>query len=129
MAIVVLAIAAAGVLLPFTSGAKVQAEGIRRTLASNLASDLMEEIIRTDFDQIITEYGTHTEQQGHIISNFDTGEEFTDPMYINFSRNASCAYAYVPQQSGVTEPNFIRITVRVYYSNNQVASINRLISK
>ena len=53
IATVVLGIAAAGVLLPFTSGATVRAEGMRRTLAAKLASDLMEEIIGTEFDQII----------------------------------------------------------------------------
>ena len=46
MATVVLGIAAAGVLLPFVSGAAVQAEGAHRTLAAKLASDLMEEFIR-----------------------------------------------------------------------------------
>ena len=39
MATVVLSIAAAGVLLPFTSGARVRAEGMRRTLGAKLASD------------------------------------------------------------------------------------------
>ncbi|MFQ6035195.1 MAG: prepilin-type N-terminal cleavage/methylation domain-containing protein [Sedimentisphaerales bacterium] len=129
MATVVLGIAAAGVLLPFTSGARVRAEGMRRTLAANLASDLMEEIIRTEFDQIITKYGTYAELQGHIISDFFTKAEFTDPMYANFSRDASCTYVYVPQQSGSVESNFIRVTVRVYYNGSQIATINRLISK
>ena len=41
MAVVVLGIAAAGILLPFTSGAAVQAEGVHRTLAAKLAADLM----------------------------------------------------------------------------------------
>jgi len=117
MATVVLGIAAAGVLLPFSSGARVRAEGMRRTLAANLATDLMEQIISTEFSQIITKYGTYPE------------EKFTDPMYVNFSRKASCAYAYVPQQSGSMESNFIRATVNVYYDGRQIVSINRLISK
>ena len=129
LATVVLGIAAAGVLLPFTSGAVVRAEGMRRTLAAKLASDLMEEIIGTEFDQIIDEYGTHTESQGHIMKDFDTAAEFTDPMYANFSRDASCAYVYVPQESGTGELKFIRATVRVYYSGGQIAIIRRLISE
>jgi len=128
MATVVLGMAAAGVLLPFTSGARVRAEGLRRTLSAKLASDLMEEIISTEFNQIVYEYGTYVEPQGHIVSDFFTRAEFTDPMYANFSRDASCAYVYVPQQSGVAPPNFIRVTVGVYYSGRQIANINRLVA-
>ena len=128
VATVVLGIAAAGVLLPFTSGAAVRAEGMRRTLGAKLAGDLMEEIISTEFDDIMNKYGTYTESQGHIISDFYTGAEFTDPMYANFSRDASCEYVRVPQESEAGEPKFIRATVRVYYSGKQIAIINRLIS-
>jgi prepilin-type N-terminal cleavage/methylation domain-containing protein len=129
IAMVILGIAAAGVLLPFTGGARARAEGMHRTLAAKLAGDLMEEIIRTDFDQIVTKYGTYTELQGHIISNFDTEEEFTDPMYANFSRNASCTYVYVTPQSGSgsVEPNFILIKVRVDYGTQKIAFLYRLI--
>jgi hypothetical protein len=119
MAMVVLGIAAAGVLLPFTSGARVWAEGIRRTLAANLASNLMEEILNTPFDKIEEIVAEHQE------------DTFTDPMYANFSRGASCAYAYVPQQTPRDEDqcNYIRITVWVKYNGREIASINRLISK
>jgi len=51
IATVVLGIAAAGVLLPYTVGAAVRAEGTRRTLAAKLAGDLMEEIVSTPFDR------------------------------------------------------------------------------
>jgi prepilin-type N-terminal cleavage/methylation domain-containing protein len=122
MAMVVLGIAAAGVLLPFSSGAKVQAEGIHRTLAANLASDLMEEIIRTDFNQIISKYGTYTESQGHIVSDFYTGVQFTDPMYANFSRGARCEWR--PEQDF-----FILATVWVKYNGREIVSIKRLISR
>jgi len=129
MATVVLGVAAAAVLLPFTSGAAVRAEGGHRTLAAKLASDLMEEIINTPFDQIIGKYGTHTEPQGHIMKDFDTVAEFTDPMYANFSRDASCVNVDVPvSPTGFSEGvGFIRATVRVYYSGTQIAIINRLI--
>ncbi len=129
IATVVLGIAAAGVLLPFTSGAVMRAEGMRRTLAAKLASDLMEEIIRTEFDQIIGKYGTHTEPRGHIMKDFDTLAKFTDPMYANFSRDASCVYVYVPQESGAGEFKFIRATVRVKYNGGEIVSLRRLISK
>jgi len=35
----------------------------------------------------------------------------------------------MPQESGVAEPEFIRVTVRVYYSGNEIVSINRLMGK
>lgn len=122
MATVVLGIAAAGVLLPFMSGASIRAEGERRTLGVKLATDLMEEIIRTDYDQIISKYGTYSELQGYIVKDFDTTEEFTDPMYANFSRGVS--YEYNSDQ-----PFFIVITVWVKYKGNEIVSLSRLISK
>lgn len=122
MATLVLGIAAAGVLLPFASGAKIRTEGVRMTLAANLASDLMEEIILTDFDQIISKYGTYTESQGHIISDFYTGAQFTDPMYANFSREATCTL-------DESQDFFILATVWVKYNGRDVVVIKRLISK
>jgi Tfp pilus assembly protein PilV len=106
LATVVLAIAAAGVLLPFTSGAKVRTEGIRRTLAANLASDLMEEIIDKQFDE---------------IDDFVDEHQDEDTMYAGFTRGASL------------DPNvkdyFELVTVWVKYNGREMAVINRLISK
>ncbi|MHC4456480.1 MAG: type IV pilus modification PilV family protein [Planctomycetota bacterium] len=127
MATVVLAIAAAGVLLPFTSGATVRAEGMRRTLAARLASDLMEEIINAPFDQIVSTYDGYAEPQGQIADA--NGIVFTDANYATFSRNVSCEYVYVPQESGAGQPKFIRATVRVYYRGREIAIVNRLIGQ
>jgi len=126
MATVVLGIAAAGVLLPFASGAGVRAEGTRRTLGAKLASDLIEQIINTPFEQIL-KYDGYSEPQGQLKDS--AGIVFTDPSYANFSRGASCAYVYVPQQGGTYQANFVRITVRVYYRARPIASINRLVAK
>lgn len=124
IATVVLGIAAAGVLLPFTSGARVRAEGIRRTLAARLASDLIEVIVNTPFDQIEASY---SEPQGQITDV--SGTVFTDSNYANFSRDVDCEYVYVPQENGTQAPKFIRVTVRVYYSGKEIATINRLVSE
>jgi prepilin-type N-terminal cleavage/methylation domain-containing protein len=113
IATVVLGIAAAGVLLPFMSGVSVRAEGEHRTLGAKLASDLMEEIIKTPFNQIVTSYN-YTE----FHSN-----------YAKFNREVNCVEVYVPQESGTGEAKFIRATVRVYYKGREIAIINRLISK
>ena len=132
MATLVLGIAAAGVLLPFVSGAAVRAEGMRRTLAAKLASDLMEEIINTSFDQIIASYDGYSEPQGQVKDSSGTVFTDTDLNYANFSRNVICEYVTVPPQPEQSDPakcNFIRVTVQVYYSGQNIATINRLVSK
>jgi len=123
MATVVLGIAAAGVLLPFTSGAAVRAEGMRRTLAAKLAGDLMEEIVNTPFDEIVDSY----EAEGQIKDA--GGAVFTDSNYARLSRSSICDYAHVPQESGSGAFKFILATVRVYYRGKEIATINRLISE
>ncbi len=127
MATVVLGIAAAGVLLPFVSGAKVRAEGTHRTLGAKLAGDLIEQIVNTPFEQVVTKYDGYSEPQGQLKDS--AGIVFTDPTYANFSRDASCGYVYVPQQGGTYQPDFVRITVRVYYRGTPIATVYRLISR
>ena len=127
MATVVLGIAAAGVLLPFTRGAAVQAEGMRRTLGAKLASDLMQEIVNTQFNQIVAAYGAFSEAQGQVKDA--GGVVFTDSNYAMFSRDSTCDYVYVPQESGTGVTKFILVTVRVYYSGKEIAIINRLVSE
>ena len=127
MAVVVLSIAAAGVLLPFSSGATVRAEGMRRTLSAKLASDLTETIINTPYEQIVDTYDGYLEPQGQIKDA--RGVVFADSNYANFSRSVSCEYVYVPQESRTTSPIYILITVQVQYNGKQMASISRLVSE
>ena len=153
MAVVVLGIAAVGVLIPFVSGTAVRLEGIQRTLAARLASDLMEQVIRRPFhDPNGTEYdvipgpdagGTGFAAYDNIYDFYGYGEEkgqvkdatgavFTDPMYANFSRNVICDYVYVPPQPAESDPakcEFISITVKVEYKGREVAAISRLVSE
>ena len=127
MAVVVLSIAAAGVLLPFSSGASVRAEGMRRTLGAKLASDLIEQIVNTPFKQIVTSYHGYSEAQGQIKNA--RGAVFTDSNYTNFSRSGSCEYVYVSQESQTDVPRFILVTVQVQYNGKPMATINRLVSE
>ena len=128
MATVVLGIAAAGVLLPFTSGAQMRAEGMRRTLGAKLAGDLMEKFINTPFEDLAANGdGYIAEPQGQVKDA--GGVEFGDPMYANFSRDASCVYVRVPHESEIGEFKFIRATVRVKYNEGEIVSLRRLISK
>lgn len=127
MATVVLSIAAAGVLLPFTGGAAVRAEGLRMTLGARLAGDLMEQIVKTPYSQVLSAYDGYNEPKGLIKDA--TGTVFSDPSYANFSRNASCEYVYVPQEPGTKPAKYIHAAVRVFYNGREIAVIDRLISK
>ena len=127
IATVILGIAAAGILLPFTSGQVVRAEGVHRTLGAKLAADLMEKIVNTPFNQIVAGYNGYSESKGQVKDS--AGAVFTDLNYANYSRNANCSSVYVPQESGTGQSKFILATVRVYYSGKQIVIINRLISK
>ena len=127
IATVVLGIAAAGLLLPFMSGAAVQAEGAHRTLAAKLASDLMEKIISTPFGDIMTGYDGYSEPQGQVKDA--SGAVFADSNYAKFSRDVSCEEVYVPQESGKGEARFILATVRVYYNGRETVIVNRLIGE
>ena len=127
MAVVVLGIAAAGVLLPFVSGTAVRAEGVNRTLAARLASDLMEQIVNTPFDQIVNDYNGYSEPQGQVKDA--AGFIFTDSNYANFSRSVVCEYVRVPEESVLAPLKFIRVTVQMYYDSKQIATIQRLVGK
>jgi prepilin-type N-terminal cleavage/methylation domain-containing protein len=149
VAVSVLGIAAASVLLPFISGAALRAEGVNRTLAARLASDLMEQILRLpfhdpndetsyslgpesgDFDNI-DDYDGYTEPQGQVKDADGKLFSVNDSRYANFSRNVTCEYVYVPPQPAESDPakcEFIRITVQVYFSGKQMATIVRLVSE
>lgn len=127
MALVILGMAAAGVLLPFSGGAAAQAEGVHRTLAAGLASDLMERIVATPYDEILAWDGS-AEAQGQIRDA--QGIVFTDPVYVRFSRDATCKAVYMYPQSGPPlESNFILVVVRVYDQGRLMVTLSRLVSQ
>ena len=135
LALVLLGMAAAGVLLPFVGGATAQAEGMRRTLAAKLAGDLMERIASTPYERIIKDAGEpwdgwdgYTEAQGQVKDA--SGTVFADPIYAKFSREAHCNYVYVPQQEDEEPPCFfIFASVRVKYDGAEIAALHRVISR
>jgi prepilin-type N-terminal cleavage/methylation domain-containing protein len=129
LAMVILSMAAAGVLLPAVSGASVRADGLHRTLGAMLANDLVEQIVNTPFGDIVTEYN-YTEDPGQLKDA--SGATFTDSMYANFSRDVSCREVnHVPGQTEESPAPyfFILATVRVSYLGQELASIDRLISR
>lgn len=126
IATVILSVAAVSVLLLFTTGATLRAEGTQSTLASKLASDLIEEITSLDFDQIVSTYN-YSEAKGSLRDA--AGAVFTDSNYANFSRKVATRYVYVPQESGDGAVKYIMATVAVYYDGRSILTINRLITR
>ena len=142
MAVVVLGIAASSVLLPFISGAAVRAEGINRTLAARLASDLMEQILRLPFHDPNDETSYDLGPEAGDFDNIDDFDGYAEPqgqvkdvtgaVYANFSRDVTCEYhAMSPQPApgSIEECNFISVTVHVNYNGKQMATIIRLVSE
>jgi len=117
---VVLAMAAAGVLLPFAEGASVQAEGLHRSLGAGLANDLVERIIHTPFDQIVYVWDGYNESEGQVKDA--SGTTFTDPIYANYSREVACTW-------DADQDFFILVTVQVSYLGQPIAAVKRLISE
>ena len=127
IATVVLAIAAAGVLLPMTGGAAVRTEGMRRTLAAKLGSDLMEKVLCTDANEIV-DWDGFSEAEGEVTDA--DGAVFSDPEYARFSRQVSCEDdMHVSQQIGESWQMFVAVTVRVYFAGREMAVVRRLVSK
>ena len=127
IAIVVLGIAASGILLPYTSGAVARQDGVNRTLAIKLASDLMEDIVSRPYNQIIPIYDNLIEDEGDIVDGWGTA--FDGPAYSRFSRQTHCIYIYTPQESGSTPAKMIRVEVQVNYDGNKIVLLERLISR
>ena len=131
----IVTIAAGGVLLPFTTGMSMQQEGKKHTLAAKLASDKMEEIIANPFDQIVSTYNGYSDGKDDDYSeSYGDMENWSDSklvgdIYSNFSREVECHYVYVDQQAGQESPIFILATVKVYYSQREIANITMLIGE
>ena len=121
IAMVLLAIAAAGVLLPFSGAASVQVEGARQTLAANLASELMEKVLLSEPNGIIATYDGYTEADGAMLDTL--GSPLTDSIYTGFSRSVAC------QTAAVASVDLVAVTVAVAYQNNEMTRITTLVSE
>jgi prepilin-type N-terminal cleavage/methylation domain-containing protein len=119
IAMVILAMAASGAILPFSSGAAVQAEGARRTLAAKLAADRLEEMINSDFDMLIPNYEGDYQPEGFITDG--NGTFFTDPAYGKFVRYSNCTPAKVG------DVDLIWATVAIRYGGDKMLELSTLI--
>ncbi len=127
MAVVVLAIAAAGVLLPYSSAAAVHVEGTRRTLAAKLAGDLLEEISASSYTEIMSTWDGFSEPQGHVTKIL-SNEIFTGDVYRYYSRRVDCLRATIGTDRDITLLG-AWVTVTVSYDGREMATLKTLISK
>jgi len=126
IATVLLGLAAAGLLMPFTSGMRVRNEGIRMTIAARLGADLTERIVATAFDEVIAQWDGYSEGQGQVKDS--RGVVYSGAEYAKYSRQVSCEDVYVAQESGSFDPEFILVRVFVYYDSREMAVIDRLVA-
>lgn len=118
MAMVLLAIAAAGVLLPFTGAANQHVQGGRQTLAADLASELMEKILAADFDSLVSTYNGYTESKNNLLDA--AGQKHTGLAYEGLSRYAIC------QSSTAASVELITVTVVVLYNGLEITRLTTL---
>lgn len=117
-AMVLLAIAAAGILLPFANAAAVNAEGSRQTIAANLAAEMMERIAATSYEQILTNYGSYPSES---VSGTHTSSAYT-----GFSWEANCSEEPL-FINGKQIATLIKATVIVCYNNRQMTKVTTLV--
>ncbi|HML74471.1 MAG TPA: type II secretion system protein [Anaerohalosphaeraceae bacterium] len=121
MAMVILAVAASGIVVSFAAAASVQTEAQRRIIASRLAADKIEHLASLDFAVLESVYvgKTVTESAGTLTDS--TGSLITGNAYAGLSRTVSCEYAAV---AGV---KLIWMTVDVTYHGTPAAHLSTLI--
>lgn len=117
MAMVILGMAAAGVLLPFVSAAGIQQEAAHRVIAAKLASDKLEEICNVAYEDIPSRAGT--ELQGQVKNAL--GINFSDPVYSRFGRSVTC------QTAAVGGVDMLWITVAVTCDGIEIMNLKTLI--
>lgn len=121
MAMVILAVAASGILVSFAAASSVQTEAQRRIIASRLAADKIEHLTSLDFAVLESVYvgKTVTESAGTLTDS--TGSPITGNAYAGLSRTVSSEYATV---AGV---KLIWMTVDVAYHGTPIAHLGTLI--
>jgi prepilin-type N-terminal cleavage/methylation domain-containing protein len=120
MAMVILSIAAIGIVQPFSAGAAVQVEGWHRSLTAKLSGDLLEEIVNTEYDEIVNEWTDYSEAKGQVKDSI--GNVFTDLSYADYSRDVT-----LQQTAALSNIKHQWITVRVYRNGIEMAELSSLV--
>jgi prepilin-type N-terminal cleavage/methylation domain-containing protein len=121
IAMTILAIAALGIILPFSNGASSQAEGAHRAIAGKLASDLVEKIGTTTYANIVSTWNSYSETMGQVKDS--AGSVFADPLYSKFSRSATASVTTL----GATSVTWVTVTVN--YNGHKILHVKSMIGK
>ncbi len=124
LASVILVVAAGAILVSFTAAATSREYSERLRLSFNLATNLMEEILASDYDDVILNYDGYTEPSGAIKSS--NGHVIVFPEYANFSRSVACHEIYLEGQNALSSPPVILIKVMVAYNGKELLTIKEI---
>ncbi len=145
MAAGLLAISITAITMPFTAAAMAEMEDAKRTIASALAREMMEEILaldyydpdgptlpgpesdemsRSDFDNL-DDYDGYTEPAGEVRGL--GGTIIDDPAARSLSRTVTATYGYVDGQPIEESPTFVSIHVVVQSDGVDMVEIVRLV--
>ncbi len=144
MAITLLAVCITAITGPFVAGAQNDQEDARSALATALASEMMEEVLASDYDDPdgaselgpesgessrakfdnIDDYDGYAESEWLIANQF--GEVATGAAAEGLSRSVDVDYVYVSGQGGADPATFVRITVVVSHHDRPLATLVRL---
>ena len=122
LASVILVVASSAILVSFTAGATSNAFAQQSSLSVNLASNLLEEILSTDYDDIVTNYNGYSEATGEMKAV--NGSFIDSPQYEGFSRRVVCNEIYLEGQSGLSIAPAILIQVTVEYNGNLLKTLS-----
>ena len=145
LAATLLAMTIAAITMPFTAAARNEQADARRTIATSLARELMEEILsrpfddpngpsspgpetgelaREDFDNT-DDYHGYSEAAGGIVDG--DGNRVADSAAHGLSRSATVNYVYVSGQEMSDPPNFVRVQVEVRRDGQPLLTVTRLV--
>lgn len=124
IASVILAAAAGAILVSFTAGAANESYAQQLSLAANLANNMLEEIIASEYDDVIQNYNGYSESMGAVKDI--SGNVIASQEYTNFSRSVSCKEVYLKGQSGSSTPPAILVEICVKNDGKVLAEISGL---
>ncbi|MBK8270841.1 MAG: prepilin-type N-terminal cleavage/methylation domain-containing protein [Planctomycetes bacterium] len=148
LASTILAIIAATATLPFSAGVQNATEAGRMEQAVELGESMMEEVLARSFFGPSQTTPTPGPESGETTRmNYDSVDDFAgysesdkvlrnfksnavgDPSTDGFWREVAVAYVTYPNQQPGDTNSLIRVTVKVYYQNTLLVTLDRLVSR
>lgn len=147
IAVMILGFSSAGISMLLTASMQQNYLSEKYMLASNLAQDLLDEIMgqpfydpdtpailtpgpdagestRQTFDNVDDYHGLTESAQGLQLPS---GSALNSPRIANFSRTATAQYVYMPGQDTQADPTFILVTVQVLEDSEPITELKCLI--